>query len=196
MFDFIALEKEIQAGIFKINDADNNAIVFLREIENLENDKYISKKFLSQFVELDENNEIDLCLKQRLNKLKTEIVTNALPESNIHKYKVCENKVFLKSIFFFFILLSQIKLDPDYGISRITHNEYLTQFGSTFYESVKKLIDRNASKEHYLDKIEPKDKHLMQEILDHANFCNNCVEKFHGRNDLINKVKSFEVIYI
>ena len=28
----------------------------------------------------------------------------------------------------------------------------------------------------------------MQEVLDHAKFCNESVEKFHGRNDLIDGV--------
>jgi hypothetical protein len=45
---------------------------------------------------------------------------------------------------------------------------------------VKKLIDKAAKKPHYFDKFKVKDKNLLQEVVDHANFCLECVEKFHG----------------
>jgi hypothetical protein len=50
------------------------------------------------------------------------------------------------------------------------------------------LIDRNAKKLQFLDAYKIKDKQLIQEVLDHANFCKSLVEKFHGRNDLIEQV--------
>ena len=53
---------------------------------------------------------------------------------------------------------------------------------------MKELIDRNASKSHFLDNFESKDKQLMQEVLDHAHFCMELIEKFHGRSDLIDEV--------
>ena len=69
--------------------------------------------------------------------------------------------------------------------------EYLEQFGLLFYNSVKELIDRNALTPHFLDDLESADRSLMQEVLDHANFCLELIEKFHGRNDLIQKVVVF-----
>ena len=69
--------------------------------------------------------------------------------------------------------------------------EYLEQFGLLFYNSLKELIDRNALKPHFLDDLESADRSLMQEVLDHANFCLELIEKFHGRNDLIQKVVVF-----
>jgi hypothetical protein len=46
---------------------------------------------------------------------------------------------------------------------------------------VKKLVDKAAKKPHYFDSFKSKDKILLQEVVDHANFCLECVEKFHGR---------------
>ena len=74
--------------------------------------------------------------------------------------------------------------------------EYLEQFGLLFYNSVKELIDRNALTPHFLDDLESADRSLMQEVLDHANFCLELIEKFHGRNDLIQKVVVFVLNFL
>ena len=79
-------------------------------------------------------------------------------------------------------------MDPELGISTQIHKDYLIVFGNLFYNSVKTLIDRNATKSHFLDKFNSQDKQLLQEVLDHAHFCMESVEKFHGRNDLIEEV--------
>ena len=73
-------------------------------------------------------------------------------------------------------------------MTRSTHSEYMEHFGNTFYDSVKILADKNASQPNYLDKFALKDKQLLQEVLNHANFCNNCVDQFYGRADLIDQV--------
>jgi hypothetical protein len=39
-----------------------------------------------------------------------------------------------------------------------------------------------------MDNFQLTDRYLIQEVMDHAKFCNESVEKFHGRNDLIDKV--------
>jgi hypothetical protein len=39
-----------------------------------------------------------------------------------------------------------------------------------------------------LDNFQIKDKQLLQEVLEHANFCIEIVDKFHGRNDLLDQV--------
>ena len=70
-----------------------------------------------------------------------------------------------------------------------THSDYIKKFAETFYEQVKLLIDRNqqATKNefNYMNKA---DSSLIQEILDHAQFCNETAEKFHGREDLLLQV--------
>jgi hypothetical protein len=168
---FKVTEKEIFNGVLNGPDVANNAIVFLREIENIETEEKIIKndpRLASRFIELDENMNIDEDAKMHLHELKDFKIRKALPESNIHKMKV--------------------HWDPNHGISRETHKDYLDEFGKLFFDSVKQLIDRNALKTHFLDNFQLKDKLLLQEVLDHANFCNEIVDKFHGRNDLIEQV--------
>ena len=136
---------------------------------------------------MDENNKIDKETTRHLSDLKSK-VKKIIPKTNLHELKVKEcllkaevpNKVF--------ILIIKVNLDPKNGISKETHRNYLEKFGSLFYNSVKELIDRNAKKLHFLDNYKIKDKQLIQEVLDHANFCKSIVEKFHGRNDLIEEV--------
>ena len=74
------------------------------------------------------------------------------------------------------------------GISYSTHEEYLKNFGKTFYNSIKKLIDKSAKKELFEDKLNEKEKSLFKEIIFHANFSNKLVQKFHGRIELLKKV--------
>ena len=64
----------------------------------------------------------------------------------------------------------------------------MEQFGNAFYDAVKALIDKNATKSSYFDGFSFKDRQLFQEVFDHANFCIECVDKFHGRTDLIDQV--------
>jgi hypothetical protein len=87
-----------------------------------------------------------------------------------------------------FTIKLKVKWDHEHGISKKTHGEYLIEFGTRFYESVKKLIDINATQSHFLDNFQFTERHLIQEVIDHANFCLELIEKFHGRNDLIEQV--------
>ena len=54
------------------------------------------------------------------------------------------------------------------------------------------LIDRNYEKKKaIIEGLNSEDDCLLQEILDHAYFCNETAEKFHGRNDFLMKVTIF-----
>ena len=97
----------------------------------------------------------------------------------------------------FFIYLKnyslKVKWSNEVGISLDTHSDYIKKFAETFYEQVKLLIDRNhadhsAKNEFYY--TSKADSNLIQEILDHAAFCNETAEKFHGREDLLLQVTS------
>ena len=83
----------------------------------------------------------------------------------------------------------QLKWDKETGVSLVAHKEYIEKFGQTFYDGVKKLIDKNARKPYFLDKFSDADRALFQEILEHAKFSSECVEKFHGRVDLLDQVR-------
>ncbi|RMZ96618.1 hypothetical protein BpHYR1_005173, partial [Brachionus plicatilis] len=73
------------------------------------------------------------------------------------------------------------------GISLDTHREYIEKFAETFYEQVKKLIDVNYEQQKKIDDLSHEDHELIQEVIDHACFCNETVSKFHGRADILKK---------
>lgn len=83
-----------------------------------------------------------------------------------------------------------MKFNEKHGISRVTHSDYLNEFGNTFYEQVKRLIDLNQNQKSEAVYLSDEDLRVLQEVLDHANFCNDTVEKFHGRQDLLNRVNT------
>lgn len=77
------------------------------------------------------------------------------------------------------------------GISLDTHKDYVIKFGELFYEQVKMLIDRNQQDKSSLKASNQDEQALLQEVLDHAYFCNETAEKFRGRVDILNKVKEY-----
>ena len=82
-----------------------------------------------------------------------------------------------------------MKVDIKNGLSYETHKDYIENFGKKFYESVKNLIDKNALKKNFIDDFNENDKDLLHEILRHARFSKDYVQKFHGRVNLLEKVK-------
>lgn len=77
------------------------------------------------------------------------------------------------------------------GISLSTHSEYIEKFAETFYEQCKLLIDRNQVEIKEVYDINKDDVRLLKEVLDHAYFCKETAEKFHGRSDLLDMVNYF-----
>jgi DNA replication protein DnaC len=77
------------------------------------------------------------------------------------------------------------------GISLETHRDYITEFGELFFQQCKLLIDRNQEDNSQMGNLNPEDKKLLTEVLDHAYFCNETAEKFQGRVDILDKIKDF-----
>ena len=82
----------------------------------------------------------------------------------------------------------KVDFDAEVGISYETHKSYIENFSKSFYDSVKNLIDKNAQKEFFTDNLTNNDKILIQEIITHALFSKESVQKFHGRVNLLKKV--------
>jgi hypothetical protein len=162
-------EKEIFNGILKGKDLKNNVLFFEREIEDIEQQlqKNADKSVLSKYIELDKSSNIEMSSKKLLEDLKYKKIPEKLPSSNIFNFKV--------------------KWAHD-GITLATHSDYIQNFGETFFEKVKDLIIRNRKKQISFDVLNEQDAILIQEVLDHANFCVDTVSKFHGREDLLDKV--------
>lgn len=87
-----------------------------------------------------------------------------------------------------FIIFEKVKFDSKHGISLKTHQNYIQEFAETFYEQVKRLIDKNQEQKSEYSYLSEEDLKILQEVQDHANFCNETVEKFHGRSDLLDQV--------
>ena len=73
-------------------------------------------------------------------------------------------------------------------MSYATHKNYIESFAKTFYDSVKSLIDKNAQKKYFTDQFNQSEKSVLSEVLKHARFSVECVKKFHGRVNMLNKV--------
>jgi DNA-binding transcriptional regulator GbsR (MarR family) len=75
-------------------------------------------------------------------------------------------------------------------VSLNSHKDYIEQFASTFYDQVKRLIDKNQEIQHEFKQLNStkNDEALFHEVLDHAYFCNETAHKFHGRQDLLIEV--------
>ena len=48
----------------------------------------------------------------------------------------------------------KVKWDKENGINIKTHTDYIENFGNTFYEQVKRLIDKNQVKEFENEKVD------------------------------------------
>ena len=151
----------------------NNALYFQREIEGIYDATVIKQnpQLAKKFVDLDGKNGIDYAAKELLDELKDKKIPSMMPSSNCFKFNV--------------------KWCPKTGISMSSHSEYIKQFGEVFYEQTKLLIDRNQRQERYFEELNKNDMELLQEVLYHAHFCNETVEHFHGREDILNMILNY-----
>ncbi|RNA01612.1 NACHT and WD repeat domain-containing 2-like, partial [Brachionus plicatilis] len=164
-------EKEIFNGILKAKNVEKNVLYFEREIEDLDENIEKNVSIAKRFTELDKKNCADKEVRNLLDELKYKKIPSKLPESNMFKFKV--------------------KWDSKSGISLDTHREYIEKFAETFYEQVKKLIDVNYEQQKEFDDLSHEDHELIQEVIDHACFCNETVSKFHGRADILQEIQKY-----
>ena len=99
-----------------------------------------------------------------LNNLKYSRIPKKLQSSNIFSYKVHWTSN---------------------GINRDDHNAYLTRFNEDFYYAIKQQIDQ-CIQSRILININPSE----HEIIEHAIQCKTHLRKFHGRIDILDRVKS------
>lgn len=85
-------EKEIYNGILIAKNVANNALFFIREIEDIDNVcEDADKKDLSllkKFIDMDNHEKVDQSAKKLLNDLKYKKIPGKLHEDNIFKFKV------------------------------------------------------------------------------------------------------------
>jgi len=161
----IVTEKEIVNGILSASNANQRTLCFLREIDDIHH--HLSDNKASKFIDLHYSNDgqpiIDQEAEHLLTRLKNTRIPNVLQSNNIFSYKV--------------------RWTSD-GINRRDHAEYIAQFNDDFYRAIKQQIDC-CVKSRIMIISDP----LQHEILEHAIQCKTYVAKFHGRTDVLDKVR-------
>lgn len=145
-------------------------MLFIRDFNDYNEiiEEHKENKLLKRFFELDSNGNLDQESNQLLTNLR-ERLENILPDSNINKFET--------------------KWDPTSGVSLKTHQEYLNNFGQTFFKTVIKQTNEFL-KENNMKNIELSsfEEEIFQDLFDHATLCEKCALKFYGREDLLAKV--------
>lgn len=162
---FPVTEKEIVKGIVSVPNANERTLCFLREIEDIS--EHLTDCKASKYIDVTSSPNSQLLVDSEaetlLNRLKYTRIPDALQSKNIFSYKV--------------------RWGSD-GISRIDHAEYIAQFNKDFHDAILKQIDHCVQSNAMLVS-DP----LQREVLEHAIQCKTYIAKFHGRTDVMDKVK-------
>jgi hypothetical protein len=134
----------------KVTNPNKSALCFIREIENLGDN--LSDSNISRFIDVrysDEKKteEIDMDAQVLLDRLKNSKIPAKLnSKTNIFRFQVniLIIKLSMKASLKFWIKKVKWK---DNGIDQNMLDEYLNNFGTTFYEQIKRLIDEAVIKE-------------------------------------------------
>jgi len=165
LFAILVTEKEILNGILSASDANQRTLCFLREIEDIHD--HLSDSKASKYIDLHYSNDgqpiVDHEAENLLNRLKYKRIPSVLQSNNIFSYKV------------------PWKSD---GINRSDHAEYISQFNQDFYNAMQEQIDRCVKSRVVIDSDS-----VQHEVLEHAIQCKTYVAKFHGRIDVLHKVR-------
>ena len=163
---FISItEKEIVNGILSVSNANQRTLCFIREIDGIH--QHLTDNKASKYIDLQDSADgqpvIDEEAERLLNRLKKQRIPNALQSKNIFSYRVPWTSN---------------------GINRHDHGQYIAKFNDDFYKAIKEQID-TCVQSRVMRVSDP----LQHEILEHAIQCKTYVAKFHGRTDVLDKVK-------
>jgi hypothetical protein len=161
-------ENEIQKGVLDNPDNADKTLCFQREIEDMHENIGQDARLAARFIDLDSADQVDNEAQILLDELKTKKIPDVIPATNMFKYKV--------------------KWSKDGGITYETHKSYFEQLGKDVFNSIKGLVDRNYKKASFFDKLSNDESVLLRELFVHYTFSAECVERFHGRVDFIEKV--------
>ena len=163
----LVTEKEIVKGILNVSNANQRALCFFREIDDIK--EHLSDGKASKFIDMKSSATgeavIDDEAETLLNRLKYTRVPSVLRSQNIFSYRV------------------PWKSD---GINRRDHAEYISKFNEDFHRAIQKQIDDCIQSNTMVATHG-----LQHEIMEHAIQCKTYLAKFHGRTDVTEKVKLF-----
>uniref|UniRef100_A0A095AK72 Leucine-rich repeat and WD repeat-containing protein n=1 Tax=Schistosoma haematobium TaxID=6185 RepID=A0A095AK72_SCHHA len=157
-------EHEIILGILNADDSDKRkCAAFTRTIKEI--DEVLQSKQANKFLDMNHNGTLDETRFEQINCLRNITLAAVLKENNIRNYE---------------IPWSAIEND---GLERTL---YLRKFGMDFESKTISLIDKAVSE---MSNFENDD--LYVEVLQHLNHCNEFVQEFHGRSDVLEVVKRY-----
>ncbi|CAH8574940.1 unnamed protein product [Schistosoma margrebowiei] len=157
-------EHEIILGILNADESDKRkCAAFTRTIKEI--DEVLQSKQANKFLDMNHNGTLDETRFEQINCLRNITLAAVLKENNIRNYE---------------IPWSAIEND---GLERTL---YLRKFGMDFESKTISLIDKAVSE---MSNFENDD--LYVEVLQHLNHCNEFVQEFHGRSDVLEVVKRY-----
>lgn len=148
-------------GILSAKDANERSLCFLRNIVDIRN--HLSDEKAAKYIDMIKPGVVDEDAENLLNRLKNDRIPATLRSENIFKYRVQWSKN---------------------GITRENHAEYLQEFNNDFHQAMIKQIDRCVQ-----SRLIMASNSLQHEVLEHAIQCQTYVSKFHGRIDVLEKVR-------
>lgn len=166
----VVTEKEIVKGILDAPNANERALCFFREIEDI--DDHLSDGKASKYIDMKSistgESVIDSEAETLLNRLKNVRIPKKLQSKNIFSYRV--------------------RWKPD-GINRRDHADYISQFNEDFHRAIQEQID-HCIRSNPMVVSDP----VQHEVLEHAIQCKTYLSKFHGRIDVMDKVRFLSLI--
>ena len=157
----LVTEKEVIKGILSAKDANERTLCFLRDIVDIRD--HLSDEKAAKYIDMVSPSVLDDDAEGLLNRLKTVRIPGSLRSENIFKYRVRWSTK---------------------GITRENHVEYLEEFNNDFHQAMMKQIDRCVQ-----SRLIMASDSLQHEVLEHAIQCRTYVTKFHGRIDVLEKVR-------
>ncbi|XP_015115878.1 NACHT and WD repeat domain-containing protein 2 [Diachasma alloeum] len=155
-------EREVINGILNVKNTKNHCLAYVRYINNI-NLQNLRKAGL--FLDIA-NRSLDNEAARLLADLRDERLPNKIESGNLQRYTV--------------EWIGREGLDPE------THGEYLQHFITHFYRNMVKLVDRAMRKEDSSAQGQ-----IITELLQHLHACNNSVKVFYGREDSLEKIKTY-----
>ncbi|XP_065565326.1 NACHT and WD repeat domain-containing protein 2-like isoform X3 [Artemia franciscana] len=157
-------EREVINGLLNVKNTKNHCLSYVRIINNI-NLQNVRKAGL--YIDIL-NRQVDTEAVRLMANLRDERVPNRIELTNYKKYTI-----------------DWIGRD---GLAADTHEEYIQDFITHFYKSMIRLIDRAMRKEDSSPQGQ-----IVTEILQHLHACNNSVRVFHGREDIVERVKCYVI---
>ncbi|XP_019626085.1 PREDICTED: NACHT domain- and WD repeat-containing protein 1-like [Branchiostoma belcheri] len=157
-------EIEIKRGIFESTNANQRAVIFMRNLQNIE--KHVGADAVSAYLDLMDREKLNEESQSLLEDLKGKLPSKL---KNVHQYEVEWT---------------------DKGVNEDveSHASYLEQFSDDFVADLKSMIFKSLQSE---SEQEQNDDWFLTEVISHARFCQAKCESFCGRQEIFDAVYTY-----